>query len=508
MKVNYRIFLFLAASLALGIVAIRFADNTYILITCIVAIVLLAASMFLYRSYTHKKRILSAIVIIVMFIAGVSLCSVEVNRATKELPETVTLSGTVLDNILREDDKTTIYLNKAKADGENISGKVCVTISGEIEVYNGYRIIINNALIKNVHAKSFNNFYYRDSVQYTLTVSAASVQVEEQKPTILYAIREKIRSSLFENMTETNASLSYALLLGNRENMDASVSSAFRDSGLAHALSVSGLHITFLLALLNKIIFRKKRRSPIKFFAFLLLLIFYSALCDFTPSVMRASIMGIIFAASASLFLWYDPLSSLALSGILVLLLKPMMLFDAGLQMSFASVFALYCITPAFTRSVQKYRPYVRKLLAGPITSAAANIGVYPLTVSYYRTFPLYSLISNFVAIPIITVLFLGLFVIMTGSLIIPPLAAVYYILQPLCWLTIKIATAFSTLPSSILNPLPLGILMIIYYLCVFHAGGFVVYDNFNRGKCHRRFSAAVISMLILITILMGLVPA
>lgn len=504
MKVNYRIFLFLAIGLVLGIVAARCIGNNYIFITCLIVIILLAAAMFLYRTYSHKKRILSATAILMMFIIGAALCALEVNNAAKELPETVTLTGTVLDNISRENDKTVIYLNRAEVEGERISGKVCVTISGDIEIYNGYKIIINNAHIKNVHAKAFNQFYYRDNVRYTLTVSAASVLAEVKMPTLLYAIRDNIRNALHENMNEINASLSYALLLGNRENMDASVTSAFRDSGLAHALSVSGLHITFLLALLSKLLFRKNKRSPVKFFAFLLLLIFYSALCDFTPSVMRASIMGIIFAASASLLLWYDPLSSLALSGILILLFKPMMLFDAGLQMSFASVFAMYCITPFFTRSVQKYKPYVRKLLAGPITSAAANIGVYPLTVSYYKTFPLYSLISNFVAIPVITVLFLGLFIIMCASLIIPPLAAVYYFLQPLCWLSIKIATAFSTLPSSILNPLPLGTLMIFYYLCLFHAGGFVVYDNFKRGKRHRAYSAVLIISFMLVTIFMG----
>jgi len=89
--------------------------------------------------------------------------------------------------------------------------------------------------------------------------------------------------------------------------------------------------ITLLGFLLKKI----RVRGFLNFLICFVFLGVYVYLCGFTPSVLRAGVMGLVLLATKLSGKCYDGLNSLGLSGIVILLISPLFALDVGFQMSF-----------------------------------------------------------------------------------------------------------------------------------------------------------------------------
>ncbi len=143
----------------------------------------------------------------------------------------------------------------------------------------------------------------------------------------------------FENIGSVDTfSYASALLTGDRSYLSDSAVDAFRYSGLAAVLCISGLHVVissaFLEFILKKLHITKALRAAI-------LIAFLGYIMIITGgqgSVMRAAIMSIIFHVARTLNFHTDTLSTLATSFIVVALSNPFCIFDTSTQLSFLSM--------------------------------------------------------------------------------------------------------------------------------------------------------------------------
>ncbi|MEX0846046.1 MAG: ComEC/Rec2 family competence protein, partial [Balneolaceae bacterium] len=104
--------------------------------------------------------------------------------------------------------------------------------------------------------------------------------------------REKALGLVDQNFNEKTAPIAKALLVGYKQELDTESKTAFARAGLSHIMAVSGLHVGFIVAPFWVIIpwfWTKKYGSHIGFGLLLLLLLCYSGVTGFSPSVMRAS---------------------------------------------------------------------------------------------------------------------------------------------------------------------------------------------------------------------------
>lgn len=143
-------------------------------------------------------------------------------------------------------------------------------------------------------------------------------------------LQVKIKRILYENTDDYTASVSQALVLGDKFGIDDDLYDNIKASGLAHVLAVSGLHVSTLAAALYFVLKKLKVNPKIGFVVVLVLTFLYSMLCSFTASSLRAVVMSGVSMFASSFGRKRDDLSSLSLAAILILIFRPCAIADIG----------------------------------------------------------------------------------------------------------------------------------------------------------------------------------
>jgi ComEC/Rec2-related protein len=157
----------------------------------------------------------------------------------------------------------------------------------------------------------------------------------------------------------SGATLGTRYALRGQRYRGALIEDFFRHSGVGHVLAVSGLHISVVSLLLYSLF--KMSRVPPKYFAPILILLLFSftLLTGARPSSLRATIMNAViiltFVYGGSGFK-RATYAGLAISAILILFRRPMVLYSAGFLLSFGAVLSLILISPPVERILKQLR--------------------------------------------------------------------------------------------------------------------------------------------------------
>ena len=160
-------------------------------------------------------------------------------------------------------------------------------------------------------------------------------------------LRETATAGLLGNLSpeDRNRGLLEALLLGYRGNIDSSTYRAFRKTGLLHFISLSGLHLGILAWIIWWVCktagLLKRARATICIIA---IGIFLLIVPPRAPTI-RAAIICWVFCLSFFFRRRSNSLNTLSLAAIILLLIRPTSLFEAGWQLSFASVLGIMLFT-------------------------------------------------------------------------------------------------------------------------------------------------------------------
>lgn len=219
------------------------------------------------------------------------------------------------------------------------------------------------------------------------------------------ALRTHIGHTLLDIVGGQEGILARAILLGLRDRMDRDTLSSFREAGIVHVLAVSGLHVGIIAVMLVYIgtLILPGYRAPALFG--LIGLISYVCLVGPFPSVLRASVMagavllGIILGKRA------DPANSVGLAGLILLLLKPEWLWEAGFQLSFGATLGILLLTPKLTPNTTGLPRPLRWIITAVAASLGAQIGILPVVLYHFHQWPSFGLLANLPAVALMTVL-------------------------------------------------------------------------------------------------------
>ncbi len=172
--------------------------------------------------------------------------------------------------------------------------------------------------------------------------------VGEQSIFLPYAFileqRSRIIREFRENLSPQASAVMIASLLGNDHFLDKPTADLFRESGTYHILVISGLHITFIGGFVLWIVMMCTRRRPIQFIVVTSVLWAYSFAVGAEAPVIRAAITFTIVLAGMLLYRRSDPLNSLGLAALVMLLWRPSQLFDPSFHLTFVSVASIAAI--------------------------------------------------------------------------------------------------------------------------------------------------------------------
>jgi competence protein ComEC len=242
---------------------------------------------------------------------------------------------------------------------------------------------------------------------------------------IRHELYGRIASYVQKHGKQPSDGILYGLLLSEKKELSRQQKDNFHNSGAAHLLAVSGLHIGiigFALDFLLHCLFLGKiwRRFPI-----ILILLFYVAAIGFPPSALRAWLMILCHWSAQFFHRRPSSVASFLNAAILSLLCDPMLLFDIGFQLSYAVVALLLLLASPLRDGllwVFKYlgskNPrkiyFFRKTADLVSLSIAATLASAPLTFEYFNMFSLLGILLNPVliqmALPTVVCGFLFLF--------------------------------------------------------------------------------------------------
>lgn len=255
------------------------------------------------------------------------------------------------------------------------------------------------------------------AVGYTLG-QAKLLEAGSGNEDVIEHFRMTIADSLYDTMAPRHAGVAHALLTGERAGIKSEDSEAFRRSGLAHLLAISGLHIGmvagcvfFFVRLTLALIPQCALRYPIKKWAAICAIMVafcYMLLAGATVPTVRAFIMTSLVLLAVIMDRSALNMRLVALAALFVMITTPEAVIGPSFVMSFAAVAALIVFYRDIGRkwlvNANAYRPALRPLyyLFGIIvTSIVATLATAPFSILYFNRFAMYSVLSNILAMPV-----------------------------------------------------------------------------------------------------------
>ncbi len=253
----------------------------------------------------------------------------------------------------------------------------------------------------------------------------------------LEKLRDKMAAHIEAVIPGRRGAIAAALITGKRGAIDEADQTAFRNSGLAHVLAISGLHLALaggfffwvvraLLALFPAIALN----HPIKKWAALAALIGaggYLLISGCGPPAVRAYIMlsvmfaGILFDRPAL------TMRSVALAAVLILAFKPESLIEPGFEMSFSAVTGLIALAEwdavrrakhADAPAPSKFMRPLRYVIGIALASVIAGLATAPFAIFHFDRASQFGLLANVLAMPVV-------------GLVIMPAATAAMVLMP-----------------------------------------------------------------------------
>lgn len=220
-------------------------------------------------------------------------------------------------------------------------------------------------------------------------------------------LKDTISQKIDSFMNTSQGGLLKGMLFGDKTGMDSDVGKAFRNSGIAHLLAVSGLHTGLwcgiLISLLSVFNIPEKIRNIICI-AFLALFIIISA---FTPSVLRASLMMFIVLIAPFSRRKPDSLNSLGFAVTLLILSNPYILLSISFQLSVVSTFGVLLSLPLCDKANEKCSKLKEKHLirfakfitSSLIISLFSMFFTLPVSAYYFGVWSVLSPLSNILCV-------------------------------------------------------------------------------------------------------------
>ena len=222
----------------------------------------------------------------------------------------------------------------------------------------------------------------------------------------IFIIRTNVAKKIDELYDEKTAGLMRGLLLGDRTHLTDEVEQQYIQTGIMHAIAVSGLHIVIIAGILH---FLFRGFSPKRRIIFTLLgITLFILLSGMSASALRAGYMAVLFMLAQYNGRSTNGYNILAISGLFILLLDTHQLYEPGFQLSFAAV-AILIYTSPLTKYISELRwvklPIVQSVVSAMVITVLIQLMMMPILLYYFGMIPLASIPANIAVVPLSNVL-------------------------------------------------------------------------------------------------------
>jgi competence protein ComEC len=273
----------------------------------------------------------------------------------------------------------------------------------------------------------------------------------------LYALKDKSLNNIYRLFPDPESSLLAGILLGVDTGLTNDLQQAFKDTGTAHIIAISGFNISIIAGLF--VTFFSKFLGPRR--GALLAIIgiaFYTILVGADAAVVRAALMGSLALFAKQVGRRQFALNTLLAVALLMCLWNPLYIWDVGFQLSFFATLGLILYADPFSqfanRIIAKYFPASAAEKSAELFSEfvlltlAAQVTTIPIMAYHFQRISLVSFIANpFILPPQPAVMILGGLAVMLSLIWLPLGQIAAWVAWPFVVYTIRMVELFDRVP-------------------------------------------------------------
>jgi competence protein ComEC len=293
---------------------------------------------------------------------------------------------------------------------------------------------------------------------------------------LIYAFKDKADAKIHKIFPEPEASLMAGILLGDDNGIPEELQQAYKNTGTAHIIAISGFNIAIIAALFVALFSRLlgKRKGAV---AAVVGIIIYTILVGASASVVRAAIMGGLGIFGTQMGRRQNGLNTLAFTAAVMTLVNPNAPWDVGFQLSFAATLGLILFAAPLQNwfmGLLKHRlppntaARVANLVGGYVLfTLAAQITTLPVMAYQFGRISLVALIANPLVLPVqpLVMVMGGLALILSG-LYLPLGTVVAWLAWPFAAYTNRMVEFFNRLPHGVITLGEFSLLFVaLFYL-------------------------------------------
>ena len=427
---NFRYFFILALSMIVATTILTNFLNTIIqkiIFLLVVIAIILLVGILIFTLKTKLLYVIGSICIIVLLLCiNTIFRQVKISTYLDFDGKEIVVSGRISNEYtFTSSGSISFILDDVTLTDEE---KSCKT-SGNLYVYiNAYGLELTNfeqgryinfvASFNSFDMSTDGNSYLSRNIIGRAINNTGSVTITDR---LELSLKEKIKNFVYQKFEQSGmqyTGLAIAMIFGDSGYIDEDIQTVFRDGGIAHLLAVSGLNISFLLSLAFYLMKRVKQNNGVKLTISIILLTFYSYLCDFTISVLRAAIMAIIQLVAEIRGKPYDRLSSVSFVTCLFLFVNPLKLYNYSFILSIFAVFVIILFEHSMEKVLNKY--FYKGFSSSFALCISVQFGLSILQIYLFGYLPILSLFSNLLCVPLAVYSFTYLLVSLALSILLP----------------------------------------------------------------------------------------
>jgi len=285
-------------------------------------------------------------------------------------------------------------------------------------------------------------------------MTAKSIEKTSNNTNIIYYLRDKI----FMRIDKISRSNEYIkiFILGDNSLLDENINESYRQNGISHLFSISGMHISLFASIILYVLKRISYNNYYNYGIVILFLFIYTLLVGSSPSVIRSLIMYILFSINKLLNIKIKKIDIMLLVLLIMLLINPYYLYQISFQYSYLISFTLVL----FSYQLKNIKNNLIKSL-------------YISFISFLVSFPI--CIYNFYQVNILSI-FLNLLVIPLVNFIIFPLSLTSFIIPKISYILVIFTNILQSISLFIYNhnlgvivfQKPSIVIIIIYYIFIY----------------------------------------
>ncbi|MBS4534567.1 DNA internalization-related competence protein ComEC/Rec2 [Clostridium sp. D2Q-14] len=214
-------------------------------------------------------------------------------------------------------------------------------------------------------------------------------------------VKEYLDVFLESSLEEKNIGIIKGILLGDDTLLKEDNLDEYRQLGIAHILAVSGLHIGIITGFLLFIFRKLNIHYRVSALITVLFVFIYGYIVGYPPSILRASMILSFLMLSRVIYRRPDYVNILAFVALILLIYRPLWIFDVGFQLSFICTLSIIVLTPKINNAIftdVRFGKFISPLLA-------VQIGIAPILIYNFNYITVTSLIANLILIPILSYL-------------------------------------------------------------------------------------------------------